>query len=76
MAIADKLPGHVDLYRAAEIIGVSHAQVTRYIQDGKLNAIRLGRDYLVKESDAKKFVRPKRGNPTFLRDKSRSSRAD
>lgn len=63
------IPGYIRLERAAEIIGVSHSQVWRYIDDGLLDAVKVGNTYLVKEKDAKNFERPPRGNPAFSRKK-------
>lgn len=67
MATSSVVPGYIDLQEAASIIGVSHAQVWRYIDDEILDALKIGRTYLVRESDAKNFVRPPRGNPDFVK---------
>lgn len=64
------IPGFVDVYRAAEIIGVSYAQCCRYIADGLLNVYQVGSQRLVSEADAKSFVRPDKGNPAFRRAKT------
>lgn len=65
MSISEGLPGFLHLSEAAEIIGVSHAQVTRYIANNLLDAVVIGREYLVKETDVRNFQRPPRGNPAF-----------
>lgn len=67
MATQSTIPGYVDLTEAATIIGVSHSQVWRYIDDGLLDALNIGGTYLVKRRDASAFVRPPRGNPAFRR---------
>ncbi|MBC7354074.1 MAG: excisionase family DNA-binding protein [Thermogutta sp.] len=42
---------------AADLLGVTYRYVCQLIRDGKLNATRVGnRVYLVRESEAKKFV--------------------
>lgn len=69
MATIETIPGYIRLEKAAEIIGVHPSQVWRYISDGLLNALKIGNTHLVKESDAKKFKRPPRGNPAFRREK-------
>lgn len=68
MATKTTLPGYVRLERAAEIIGVHHSQVWRYIDAGLIDALKIGNTHLIKEADAKKFRRPPRGNPQFRRD--------
>ena len=65
MATTQTIPGYIRLDKAAEIIGVCHSQVWRYISDGLLDAINIGGTHLVKEKDAKSFVRPLKGNPAF-----------
>ena len=64
-AVATKttIPGYIRLERAAEIIGVSHSSVWRYIDEGLLDALVIGNTHLVKETDAKKFKRPEMGRP-------------
>lgn len=69
MATKTTIPGYVRLERAAEIIGVTHSQVWRYIDDGILDALKFGNTHLVKESDARNFERPPRGNPAFRKGK-------
>lgn len=72
MATIETIPGYIRLEKAAEIIGVSHSQVWRYINDGLLDALKVGNTHLVKETDAKGFERPPRGNPAFSSRKQRS----
>ena len=61
MATIHRIPGYISLTEAAEIIGVSHSQVWRYIANDLLDAIEIGGTYLVKTADARKFKRPKPG---------------
>ena len=71
MATINGIPGFVDLYEAAEIIGVSYAQVCRYIEDGLLPARKIGAvQRVVRRKDAESFERPPRGNPEFRKQKS------
>ena len=51
---------------AAELIGVSHAQVTRYVKQERLKAKRIGQTILIHVDDAERFERPPRGNPRLL----------
>ena len=69
MATKTTLPGYIRLEEAAEIIGVSHSQVWRYIDEGLLDALVFGNTHLVKRDDARNFERPPRGNPDFRRKK-------
>lgn len=70
-AVATKttIPGYVRLERAAEIIGVDHSTVWRYINDGMLDALKIGNTHLVREQDAKNFERPRVGRPPISRRK-------
>lgn len=70
MATKTTIPGYVRLERAAAIIGVSHSTAWRYIEEGLLDALVIGNTHLVKESDAKKFVRPPLGRPRLHREKA------
>lgn len=57
---------YCDVAAAADIIGKSESQVYRYIQQGLLPAIETGPlRIVVKISDAKRFVPPRRGNPNW-----------
>ena len=64
------LHDYVTTHEAAAIIGVSHSQVTRYCKSGALPSVRTGRmgsrEIQIKRRDAKKFKRPRRGNPNHL----------
>lgn len=51
---------------AAEIIGRSRPQITRYCQRGLLRYIEVGNAILIRAEDARKFTPPPRGNPDFL----------
>jgi len=61
---------YITTHEAAKIIGVSHSQVTRYCTSGDLPSTRMGRmgsrEIQIKLRDAKKFRRPRRGNPNHL----------
>jgi excisionase family DNA binding protein len=64
------IDGYYTLYEAAERIGVSHSQVSRYVQEKLLEGICLGRQILITERSVDSFKRPPRGNPAFRRKKS------
>jgi len=72
MTIKATIPGYVRLERAAEIIGVDPATVWRYIDEELLDALKIGNTHLVKESDAKKFKRPRLGRPPIHTEKQAS----
>lgn len=72
MATKTTIPGYVRLERAAEIIGVDHSTVWRYIDEGLLDALKIGNTHLVKESDARKFERPPLGRPPIHKQKQAS----
>ena len=61
-----QIQGLLTVYEAAEIIGVSHAQVTRYVRQGMLPANRVSQTILIDEQAARDFQRPPRGNPKLL----------
>lgn len=61
------LNDYVTAHEAAKIIGVSHSTVTRYCKSGGLPSERMGHEILIKRRDAKKFKRPPRGNPNYVR---------
>jgi len=75
MAIVSAIPGFLTLAETATLIGVSHAQVTRYIHNDLLKAVAIGNQYLVREEDAESFERPPRGNPDFQRQKRRKKKS-
>lgn len=66
MATMSEIQGWLTVYEAAAVIGVSHAQVTRYVKQRKLPSKRIGPAILIDEDAAKRFSRPKRGNPRLL----------
>lgn len=59
------IPGYYTLKEAAEIIGVSKAQVSRYIAEGLLPHTDLGQQFLIEQQAVHNFERPLRGNPQF-----------
>lgn len=61
------ITGYYTIKEAAEVIGVSSSQVNRYIIDGTLKAIDLGKQWILEQSAVHNFQRPPRGNPTFRR---------
>lgn len=61
------IPGYYTIDEAAAVIGVSGCQVTRYIHDGRIKAINLGRQWLIEQQEVHQFQRPRRGNPNFVR---------
>lgn len=63
------IPGFFTVQEAARLIGVSSAQVNKYIRDGKLKARDLGKQWLIPQDAVNAFERPPRGNPTFRRKK-------
>lgn len=66
MAVTTKSPaGYVRLDRAAAILRCAHTTVWRYIDEGLLDALKIGTTHLVKESDVRSFTRPKLGRPPF-----------
>jgi len=71
VATIQGIPGFVDIYEAAKIIGVSYSQACRYIEDGLLTVYQQGSQRLVRRRDAEKFKRPPKGNPAFRREKTR-----
>ncbi len=44
---------------AGHVIGVDSSTVRRYIRDGKLPAVRIGRDFVITEEDVRAFVQEK-----------------
>ena len=65
--IVAAIAGYYTAEEAAAIIGVSHAQVCRYVRDGRLPAVKLGNQSLIEQRAVHKFERPPRGNPDFRR---------
>jgi excisionase family DNA binding protein len=60
-ALGDDLETPLTVERAAEILGVSHMSVRRYMRDGRLPVRRLGREYLLYPSDLRGLIRPVMG---------------
>lgn len=60
-------PATLDLLtvaQAAQLLGVDHSTVCRWITDGRLQAIRPGaRAYLIHRSAVESFTRPVAGRP-------------
>ena len=48
---------------AADVLGVSLRQVQTLIQQGKLQAQKMGRDYVIRESDLKAVEHRPKGRP-------------
>lgn len=67
------LPGYYTVYEAAEVIGVSHSQVTRYIKAGLLPAHELGLQKLIEQEAVHKFKRNPVGNPQFRKSAKKSA---
>lgn len=61
------IPGYLTISEAAEVIGVDGSQVRRYCIDGKLPAVKVGKSWLIKREDVKKFDRPPMGNPNLIK---------
>jgi hypothetical protein len=70
MATIEGIPGYIDVFQAARIIGRSYSQTCRYIEDGLLPARRVGAQRLVRKRDAETFTPPPRGNPEFRQRKA------
>lgn len=66
VSIVSNIPGYVTASEAARIIGVDESQVRRYCIDEKLPATKVGQQWMIRESDAKKFKRPPMGNPNLI----------
>lgn len=65
-----QIPGYLTLTEAANVIGVSHAQASRYIKAKILSFVPVGNQKLVPEKAARSFERPERGNPAFKTSKN------
>ncbi|MGH9755924.1 MAG: helix-turn-helix domain-containing protein [Blastocatellia bacterium] len=54
----------LDTNEAAERLGVTRRQITTLIQQGKLRATKMGRDWFIDEDDLESVKeRPRRGRP-------------
>ena len=72
MATAERLTKQfATAAEAAEIIGVSHAQVTRYVEKKLLPHARVGQVILIPRAAIAKFRRPPRGNPNLVAKKKK-----
>ena len=49
--------------QAAELIGVNDSRIRQLIRDGQIQAVQVGRAYLLDESIVKAFERPQMGRP-------------
>ena len=49
--------------RAAEILGVNDSRVRQLILGGRLPAMKIGRDWIIREKDLKKVADRKPGRP-------------
>jgi excisionase family DNA binding protein len=59
------IPGYYTLSEAAGVIGVSYAQVTRYVKEKQLPCVDLGHQKLIEQSAVHTFKRRPVGNPAF-----------
>lgn len=57
--------GHVSSRQAAEHLGISACQVTRYCKDGSLESVKLEGRWLIKKVSLRNFRRRPAGNPDF-----------
>lgn len=60
-----EISGYYTALEAAQKIGVSRAQVTRYIQANLLSDFRIGQNILVPKKEVDSFTPPPKGNPNF-----------
>lgn len=60
------VPGYASAAEAAEYLDIDHSQVCRYCTDGRLPAIKVGNQWLIKNADLRKFQKPPRGNPNLV----------
>lgn len=67
MSNVSSIPGYLTIAEAAESIGVDGSQVRRYCLDGKLPAVKVGNQWMIKSKDVKAFDRPPMGNPNLLK---------
>jgi len=59
------LKGYLTAAEVAEMKDLDHSQICRYCQRGDLPAIKVGNQWFIRESDARNFDPPPRGNPNF-----------
>ena len=72
--VKDLFPGYVSAMEAAQSIGRSHSQITRYIKNGLIKSKKIGRQHIIREADIEGFVPPPAGNPTFRKPKKRKGK--
>lgn len=64
------ISGYLTIQEAAPILGVDESTVTRYCQEQRLTGAKnLGKQWVIPEKSVRKFTKPPRGNPAFLRQK-------
>lgn len=61
------LAGYYTIAEAANVLGVSHSLVARYIRDDRLPATDLGGQKIIEQSRVHEFKRNPPGNPNFRR---------
>ena len=57
------IAGFLTLHEVADMFGVSHSQVARYVRQKRLKAVEIGNQKLVPEDAAKSFERQEVGRP-------------
>lgn len=63
--MSTKLPHHCTIREAAEYLERDESQISRYIRDGKLKAIDLHCQRVIKKADLYAFTPDPPGNPAF-----------
>lgn len=68
------LPGFLNSTEAAEYLGLTDGLVRRYCRAGKIDAKRVGRNWVIRKVELKKFKKQPRpvGNPAFRKSVSRN----
>lgn len=64
----------VNTKQAAERLGVSVARIQQWIWDGRLPAIRPGRDYLINLKDLDNIIEFRRGRPKKAKTETKSAK--
>lgn len=62
------IPGFCTVQETSDRIRKSQTSVLRYIREGRLPAVSVGKTWLIHEDAVHKFTPPPRGNPNLLRD--------
>jgi excisionase family DNA binding protein len=57
------IAGYLTIHEVAELHGVSHSLVARYIREKRLQAVEIGNQKLIPEPAAKSFSRGQVGRP-------------